>query len=131
MCQPVGVLRLASQREHGLSLDVTYLGDGAGGTVALGDKYRGGGLQFGIAARVAVMHRAVQQLIVVQVNFFGFFACLACDAGHCLAAALAFLYLVQDDIGYVKVAVQVVVQFALDKVAYEFGHRRSAFFDVF
>src|SRR3712207_8162022 len=37
--QPKTIKRFASQREHGLRVDVTTLGDTAAGRVALGDEY--------------------------------------------------------------------------------------------
>ena len=58
----------------------------------------------------------------MQTHLFGLFARLLGDACHGLAVALAFLHFLEDDVGHLEVAVQIVVKFFLDEVAHELGY---------
>ncbi len=71
------------------------------------------------------MHAAVEQLFVMYGYFFCFFASSFCDSGHCLAVAFVFLDLFEYYFGYVAVAVQIVVEFFFEEIAYEFGYGGS------
>ena len=65
------------------------------------------------------MYAAVEQLFVVQVHLLCLFAGFFGDAGHGFAVPFAFLHLLQDYVGHLKVAVKIVVKLLFDEVAYE------------
>ena len=72
------------------------------------------------------MYAAVEEFLVVDTDFFSFFAGQFCDAGHRLALAFAFLNFFQDNIGDVEVLMEIVVKLFFDEIADEFCYRRAS-----
>ncbi len=71
------------------------------------------------------MHAAVVELAVVETHLLGRLACLLGHAGHGLAVALALLHLLENDVGHLEVAVEVVVKLAADEVAHILGYAHA------
>ena len=72
------------------------------------------------------MHTAVTQLAVVQIGLLAHLASLFCHTCHFLAHLLAFLNLLQYDIGDVSILVQEIVYVDLDEVTYELVYGYTA-----
>ena len=68
------------------------------------------------------MNAAVEQLLVVDVDFFCLLACFLGYSGHGLAFALVVLDNFLDNVGGFRVAVQIVVEVGLHEIAYCLCH---------
>ena len=66
------------------------------------------------------MYAAIAELSVVQVGFFGAFAGQFRDTGYGFAFLFVFLDFLLQDIGDVKVAMEVIIYVFLDEVSHEF-----------
>src|SRR3712207_1689141 len=114
--QPKTIKRFASQREHGLRVDVTTLGDTAAGRVALGDEY--GAFFLAIVLCVAEMNATVAQLAVMKIGLLCPLTRQFCDAGHGLTLTFGLLDFIFQHFRHIRVDMQIVVNILLDEVTH-------------
>ena len=124
LCQSERVERFASQREHGLRVDVAALSDASASRVTLSDE--DAALLLAVALSVIEVYAAVAQLAVVQVSLLCTLSRQLSHSGYSLAVALVLLYLLLDSLSYIGVLMQEVVHLVLDEVAHKLVDADSA-----
>ena len=130
--QSIAVQRLASEREHRLRIHVTTLGDGTGRRQTLSDE--DGTLLpqvvlavFGceLRLRVVVMDATITQFGVVHQVLLRSLTGLFGHTRNCLALTLALLNLLKHNLHHIRMFMQVIIQFALDKIIDELVDRHT------
>ena len=130
--QSIAVQRLASEREHRLRIHVTTLGDGTGRRQTLSDEdgtlfaqvilaVFGGKLRL----RVVVMDATITQFGVVHQVLLRSLTGLFGHTRNCLALTLALLNLLKHNLHHFGMFVQIIIQFALDKIIDELVDRHT------
>ena len=121
--QTVRIQRLAPQAEHRLRVHVPRLGDGTARRISLGNENGRFILQFMVGIE---MHAAVPKLAVVQADLLGTLAGNLLDTRHRLALPLRLDNLLQEQLGSIGIAVQVIVQLLRHEIHDKIADGRSS-----
>ena len=116
--QAKAVQWLTTQRENGLCIDITTLSDAAAGRVTLRNK--NARLFLTVILCIREVDAAVAQLTIMQIGFLGTVTSQLGDASHRLALTFRFLDFTLNDLSYILMDMQIVVDLLLNEVAYIF-----------
>ena len=124
--EAVGVERFTPEREDRLCADVAGLGDGTGCGQTLGDEDSAFLPQIVISILsgldrfcIVVMHLTVAEFGIVEQVLLRAFASDFGNSGNGFAFFFGVLYLLEHDIRYLRMAMQVVVELGFDEIVDE------------